>query len=134
MFNDRPIEDPRLQAALDEVQAIYRRYDLAGAVMLVSEDDAAFAYPLYTTWNAVIEDPTVQPLGFRFRVKQAEQGVERAQALMLGTAHMLCQLHDFGVQTRIWMGDLLSMLRQAGIRIQHTPFNGRKLPRLSSRP
>ncbi len=133
MFNDRPIEDPRLQAALNEVQAIYRRYDLAGAVMLISADEAAFCYPVSTTWNAVLADETV-PLGFRIRVQEAEIGAARAQALMLGTAHMLCQLHDFGVQTRMWMGDLLRMLRQAGIRIQHTPFNGRTLPRLDARP
>lgn len=133
MYNDRPIEAPRLQAALDEIQAIYRRYDLAGAVMLVSEDEAAFAYPLYTTWNIVVEDETI-PLGFRFRVSQAEQGRERAASLALGTGHMLHQLKDFGAQTQLWMGDLLRLLKQAGVSFTHVPFNGRKLPRLNSRP
>ena len=75
MFNDRPIDDPRLQAALDEVLAVYRKYDLAGACMLVNEEEAAFAYPIYTTWNAVVEDASV-PMGFRIRVKEAEQGPE----------------------------------------------------------
>ena len=133
MFNDRPIEDPRLAAALQEILDVYATYDLAGAVMLVNEQEAAFAYPIYTTWNIVIQDPSV-PLGFRFRVKEAEQGPERAHALVLGTAHMLCQLLDFGNQTRIWMGDLLQMLRKTGLRITHIPFNGRKLPRLTSEP
>jgi hypothetical protein len=133
MYNDRPIQDPRLQAALNEVQEVYRRYDLAGAVMLVSEDEAAFAYPLYTTWNMVVEDETI-PLGFRFRVKQAEQGQELAAALALGTGHMLHQLKDFGAQTQLWMGDLLRLLKQAGVSFTHVPFNGRKLPRLGARP
>jgi len=133
MFNDRPIEDPHLQAALNEVLAIYRRYDLAGAVMLVSEDEAAFAYPIYTTWNIVVEDETI-PLGFRFRLKEAEQGTERATALALGTGHLLHQLKDFGAQTQLWMGDLLRLLKQAGMSFTHVPFGGRKLPRLGSHP
>ena len=134
MQNDRPIEDPRLAAALAEVLAVYRRYDLAGTVMLVSEQEAAFAYPLYTTWNIVIEDDTVVPLGIRFRIKEAEQGKERATALVLGTGHLLYQLQDFGHQTSLWMGDLLRMLRRAGLSFHHTPFNGRPLPRITGRP
>ncbi len=134
MFNDRPIDDPRLAAALAEVLAVYRRYDLAGAVMLVSAEEAAFAYPLYTTWNIVVEDATVAPLGIRFRVKEAEQGRERAEALTLGTGHLLYQLRDFGYQTSLWMGDLLRMLRRAGLAFHHTPFNGRRLPRITGTP
>src|SRR4030095_9614868 len=73
MQNDRPIEDPRLQEALALIQMICREYDLAGAIMLVSEHEAAFTYPIYTTWNCVIEDASL-PLGFRFRLQTAEQG------------------------------------------------------------
>ncbi len=134
MKNDRPIQDPRLQALLHAVHDLAREHDVAMAVMLVTEQEAAFVYQLYTTWNAVIEDETVQPLGFRFRLTAAEQGEERARALALGTGHMLHQLHDFGAQTHIWMGDLLAMLRKAGMRFTHRPFNGRPLPRLGSRP
>lgn len=133
MYNDRPIDDPRLQEALLLIQTICREYDLAGAIMLVSEHEAAFTYPIYTTWNAVIEDDSV-PLGFRFRLKTAEQGKERAHQLARGTGHMLHQLHDFGQQTRLWMGDLLAILKQAGMKFDHVPFNGRKLPRLTDQP
>ena len=132
MINDRLIEDPRVQAALDEVLAIYRRYDLAGAVMLVSEQEAAFAYPLYTTWNAIVEDATVHPLGFRIRVNQDALGKDRARALALGTAHLFCNLKDFGAQTHLWMGDLLALVKKAGWDIVHRPFNGRTLPRIHS--
>lgn len=131
MFNDRPIEDARLQAALDDVLAVYRKYDLAGACMLVSEEEAAFAYPVYTTWNAVVDDDTL--LGFRIRAKEAEQGPERRHALLLGTVHLFCQLKDFGAQTQVWMQDLLRMLRTSGIQYTHRPFNGRKLPRMNIR-
>ena len=133
MKNDRPIEDPRLQEALHIMARVCREYDLAGAIMLVSEQEAAFTYPIYTTWNIVVEDDTL-PLGFRFRVKEAEQGKQRAAALAQGTGHMLHQLKDFGAQTQIWMGDLLRNLARAGIAFHHVPFNGRKLPRLTSQP
>ena len=132
MFNDRPIEDQRLQAALHEVLAVYRKYDLAGACMLVSEEEAAFAYPVYTTWNAVVEDEST-PMGFRIRAKEAEQGPERSHALLLGTVHLFCQLKDFGAQTQVWMQDLLRVLRKSGIQYTHRPLNGRKLPRMDFR-
>lgn len=133
MQNDRPIEDPRLKAVLEAVLELAREQDLAMAVMLVSEDEAAFGYQIYTTWNAIIEDHTL-PLGFRVRLKTAEQGQERAEQLALGTGHMLHQFKDFGTQTQVWMGDILVMLKKAGMRFTHTPFNGRKLPRLTNQP
>lgn len=134
MFNDRPIDDPRLAAALQAVLELAREQDLGCAVMLVSEEEAAFGYQLYTTWDAVIEDESVQPLGFRFRLKTAEQGEERAHQLALGTGHLLHQLKDFGVQTQLWMGDMLKILARAGMRFDHRPWNGRKLPRITSTP
>jgi hypothetical protein len=133
MFNDRPVEDARLQAALEAVLAMAREQDLACAIMLVNEQEAAFGYQLFTSYNAVIEDETL-PLGFRFRLKTAEQGQERSEQLAVGTGHMLHQLKDFGEQTKVWMGDLLRNLAKAGMTFRHTPFNGRKLPRLTSEP
>jgi hypothetical protein len=133
MQNDRPIEDPRLHAALQAVLGMAREQDLACAVMLVNENEAAFGYQMYTTWNCVSEDDSI-PLGFRFRLKTAEQGVERAHQLALGTGHMLHQLKDFGTQTQIWMQDLIRLLRKAGMSFEHSPFNGRRLPRLTDTP
>ena len=132
-MNERKIDDPRLQAALQAVLEMAREQDLACAVMLVNEQEAAFGYQMYTTWNAAVEDKTL-PLGIRWRLKTAEQGEERARQLALGTGHMLHQLKDFGTQTQLWMGDMLKMLARAGMRFDHRPFNGRKLPRLTEQP
>ena len=131
MFNDRPLQDARTQDALNMIVLIMRDYDLAGAVCVMNEYEAGYGYQLYTTFNAVIEDDSL-PLGFRFRLKTEEQGPERAQQLAFGTGHMLHQLKDFGAQTQLWMGDLLKNLAKAGMRFDHVPFNGRKLPRLVS--
>ena len=129
MFNTRPLEDPRTHEALQLILMLMRDYDLAGAVCLVNEQEVGYGYQLFTTFNAVIEDDE-QPLGIRFRLKTAEQGPERAEQLALGTGHMLCQLQDFGAQTQLWMGDLLKLLRKAGMSFTHRPFNGQKLPRI----
>jgi hypothetical protein len=133
MFNDRPLQDARTQEALNMILFIMRDYDLAGAVCVVNEQEAGFGYHLYTTWNVVVEDDAL-PLGFRFRLKTAEQGQERAEQLALGTGHMLHKLRDFGEQTQHWMKDLLDNLARAGMTFHHRPFGGRKLPRLTSEP
>lgn len=130
MQNDRPIEDPRMQEALAIIAEVYRQYDLAGGAYVVNEKEMAFTYALYTTWNAVVEDPTL-PLGFRIRTNQEEMGVDRARALLEGTAWMMGAMKNFGMQCTQWANDLMRMMRQAGIHIDHTPFGGQKLPHIA---
>ncbi|SRR5712691_4480948 len=129
MENDRPIEDPKLREALNIVQDVFRFYDLAGGIMLVNKDEAAYGYSLYTTWNAIVEDAET-PFGFRIRIREEELGKERAEKIALGTAHLFCSMIDFGTQTKVWFGDMLKLLKSTGIRVHHIPFNGRKLPRI----
>lgn len=129
MINDRPIEDPRLQRALDEVKQVMARYGLAGACMLVSENEAAFTYGMHAPWSALRYDAGT-PLGFRFRAQSAKDGAELTHHRVEGAMHTICQLSDFGEQTTMWMEDLKLMLRRAGIDFEHTPFGGKPLPHL----
>mgnify|MGYP001592537468 FL=1 len=122
-----------MERCRQEMLALLKQYDLAGAVCLVNEDEWGYAYHLPATFNAIVEDPTV-PLGFRIRAKSADLGHDRAHALTVGAAHVICSLKDFGQQTQVWMSDLLRLLRRAGVQVTHRPFNGQKLPRLTSRP
>lgn len=131
MKNERPIEDPRLQKALNEVMQTMARYGFAGACMLVSEREAAFTYGLHAPWSAIRPDPTTD-LGFRFRAVSAEDGKEKTQKRIGGAMHTICQLADFGTQTTMWMEDLKTMLRNAGVDFDHTPFGGRPLPHLGT--
>jgi hypothetical protein len=130
MMNDRPIEDPKLQRALDEVRQVMARYGLAGAVMLVSSEEAAFTYKMHAPWSALRYDAET-PLGWRFRAKTAEDGKEETNRRVEGAMHTICQLSDFGEQTTAWMEDLKLMLRRAGIEFDHTPFGGRPLQHLA---
>lgn len=129
MINDRPIDDPKLQAALDEVRAVMERYDFPGAVMLVGEEEAAFSYKMDATWSALRKDRSL-PLGFRFRAKSAETGKRETERRVVGGVHTICQLSDFGSQTMDWMEQLKASLRAAGVDFEHVPFNGRPLPSL----
>jgi hypothetical protein len=128
-MNDRPIDNPRLQKALNECKAVFARYGLAGAVMLVSADEAAYCYAMHAPWSAIRYDPDT-PLGWRIRSKEAEIGKAMAHVRMEGAVHTLCQLRDFGFQTESWMAEVLAMLRDAGIEFDHTPFGGKPLPPL----
>jgi hypothetical protein len=129
MINERPIEDPQLQKALDEVKQIMARYGLAGACMLVSADEAAFTYGMHAPWSALRPDATT-PLGFRFRAQSKVDGKAETERRIEGAMHTICQLSDFGEQTTMWMEDLKLMLRRAGIEFEHTSFGGNQLPHL----
>ena len=133
LFNDRPVENPQLQEALDDVRLIMRAHSLAGAFMLISETEAAFAYQLHAPWSAIQPDAAT-PLGFRFRVNSAEMGAAEAKRRMDGGMHTVCQLADFGAQTMDWMEQLKAMLRAAGVDFTHTPYDGKPLPHLRTAP
>ncbi|MGI9306119.1 MAG: hypothetical protein ACR2P5_02320 [Gammaproteobacteria bacterium] len=120
MQNNRPVENPKLEAARREIFQIYKKYDFAGAFEVISEDEAAFGYPIAASWSAIRPDPQA-PLGIRLKAKSSVSGDhERLE----GAAHTMCQLMDFGAQTYKWMGDLVKILQREGIVIEHTPFGG----------
>jgi hypothetical protein len=131
--NDRPIDDPRLQKALNEVKAVFARYGFAGAAMLVGPEEAAFTYHLHAPWSAIRFDPST-PLGWRFTANSKVAGREETERRVEGALHTICQLSDFGEQTTAWMEDMKLMLRRAGIEFDHTPFNGRPLPHIGQEP
>jgi hypothetical protein len=133
MFNERPIDDPNLQAGLDEVKAVMARRGLAGACMLVAPNEAAYTYGMHASWSAIQPD-AMTPLGFRIRASKEADGIEGRHAKLEGAAHTVCQLADFGAMTMDWMEQLKMILRKSGLEIEHTPFGGRPLPSIGSRP
>ena len=133
MINERPIDDPKLQAALNEIRGVMDRYDLPGAVMLVATEEAAFSYKMDASWSALRKDRSL-PMGFRFRAVSSETGKRETERRVEGAMHTICQLSDFGEQTTAWMEDLKLMLRRAGIDFEHTPFGGKPLQHLVDLP
>jgi hypothetical protein len=133
MKNDRPIDDPALQKALDECLRVMRRYGFAGAVMLVAPKEAAWTYKMDAAWSALRMD-AFTPLGFRFRANSAADGAMTTHERVEAAMHTICQLSDFGSQTMDWMEQLKAMLREAGIDFDHTPHGGQPLPPLARGP
>lgn len=130
-MNDRPIEDARLQKALDEIRAVYARYGFAGSAMVISPEEAAFTYAMHAPWSAIRFDPST-PLGWRFRaVSGGAESRAELEAKVEGAMHTICQLADYGAQTMDWMEQMKAMLRKAGIDFEHTPFGGKPLPPLA---
>jgi len=129
-MNNRPVEDPRLQKALDEVKMVFARYGMAGAAMVIGPDEAAFVYAMHAPWSAIRYDPDT-PLGWRIRASLGEDGKEGRHARLEGAAHTVCQLSDFGSMTQDWMEQIKVMLRETGLEIEHTPFGGQPLPSLA---
>ena len=118
MFNSRAVDNPDLDAARKDILAVYEKYGFVGAFEIISPDEAAFAYPVTAEWSAI------QTLGFRLRARQDDP---RQHELLTGAAHTLCQLMDFGAMTYKWSGDLIKILQQSGLEIEHTPFGGQSL-------
>lgn len=125
-MNNRPVEDPRLQKALDEVKVVFAKYGMAGATMVISEGEAAFFFAMHAPWSAIRFDPDT-PLGWRFT---AHGSSPQVRARVEGAMHTICQLSDFGFMIQEWMEQMKAMLRQAGIDFDHTSFGGKPLPPL----
>lgn len=126
-MNNRPINDRRLQRAMNEVKAVCARFNVAGACMLVSADEAAYTYWLHAPWSAIRADPE-SPLGWRLRANSAQDGAREAHRAIEGAVHTICNISDFGAQTQYWMEQIKVLIRQAGVEFDHTPFNGKPLP------
>ena len=133
MINERPVDDPKLQAALYEIRDVMERYDFPGAVMLVAPEEAVFSYKMDASWSALRKDRSLE-MGFRFRAVSSETGKRETKRRVEGALHTICVLSDFGEQTTAWMEDLKLMLRKAGIDFEHTPFGGKPLPHLGTAP
>lgn len=129
MMNDRPIDDPVLRQALAEMQEILHKYDLAGAVCILNQSEAAFTYKVHAEWSALRPDPNT-PLGFRLRARSGEDGKELTFSRVEAAMHTVCQLADFGMQTSFWMNDMKKLARQHGIEFDHVPFGGKPLPHI----
>jgi hypothetical protein len=116
MRNDKPVNNPRIQEALDIFKYICKLHDIAGAVYFCDKEEMGYAYSQSATWNAHIEDENT-PMGFRIRARREELGEERAKELLEGSGWVLASMFQFGNQTRLWAQDLIKLLGKAGMKI-----------------
>lgn len=129
MWNERPIDNPHIAEVLAEFQRLCRYHDLVGGCTVGDAKEMGYSYAIFTTWNGFVADATT-PLGFRIRIKTADLGAERAQAVAEGAGWTCGMLLAFATQTSRWFKDVLQLLRRNGMRVTYRPFGGARLPRL----
>ena len=130
-MNNRPVDNPDIASARKEILAVYERYGLAGGFSIIDANEFAYGYVLATDWSAVNRDAKA-PMGLRITAKVSELGQEKAHELLEGAAHTFCSLSDFGAQTFAWGNQLVDLLRESGLEIEHTPYGGQKLGKITS--
>lgn len=115
-------QDPRLEAtyrdAMAEINAVLKKYDLAGAITLVSKERAMFRYH-FPTWG-VLKLEGNDKLRFRSKRKDfpSEEAQHEATELSL---HVVLQMRDIAAQTFDLMEQLHARLSEH-MEIEHKPF------------
>ena len=89
------MEDKRYRECMAEISAVLKKYDMAGAVTVISKERAMFKYE-FPTWGCI----TLEGASMRFRAVRADYPSDEAhhQALEL-SAHIIMQMRDIAAQT-----------------------------------
>lgn len=115
---DRDPTDPKLKVAMAEMNAIFKKHDLGGYCIMISETHSEFRFFFEPTWSAIkwVDE------GIRITAKQSEIGKEAAHRLIEGAASIL-----FGVRDLMTYGfsicDKVAVMLAKNIEVDHTPFN-----------
>jgi citrate lyase gamma subunit len=99
----------------DEIREIYKRYEVAGAFIVVDAEDSEQCMYLCAPWNGNVPDDST-PLGYRIRVSEKALGFVRAAEVMARTVWTYDSLRDFGHQIEAFARQTLRMLKRAGVR------------------
>lgn len=93
-------EDKRYWECMAEIIGVLKKYDMAGAVSVISKERAAFKYH-FPTWSvAQLHEATGGGVGVRLRSKAADfpspEAQRKANEL---TAHIVFQMRDIAINT-----------------------------------
>jgi hypothetical protein len=85
------MSDPKLKEMAAEIRALFKKHDVGGHVVLVSQTHSEFMFVLDPTWSAVIIESDL----IRIRAVEEELGSKEAVHKKAElTAHLLSQLRD----------------------------------------
>ena len=107
--------DPKLKEAMAEIQAVLRKHDIAGIVLLQSPTHGEWMNEITPTWSCAMLDGD----RFRFRAIAAEYGgaAERNEAIRI-TAGMLISFRDGAKRIQENMEKVGALLSQK-MQIEH---------------
>jgi hypothetical protein len=109
-------DDKRYRECMAEIIGVLHKYDMAGAITVVSKERAMFRY-FFPSWSCILlADDHVR---FRSKRKDYPSAEAQHQATEL-SAHIVMQMHDIALNTVTMMGSLGTMLTQK-LGMTHTP-------------
>ena len=117
-MSEHKIKDKRYWECMAEIIGVLKKYDMAGAVTVISQERAAFKYH-FPTWGCISMTETE----LRFKAKKADYPNEEAwlRTVELST-HIILQMRDIAVNTFSMCESIESDLRQK-FAIEHKPFH-----------
>lgn len=109
-------DDKRYRECMAEIIGVLRKYDMAGAITVVSKERAMFRY-FFPTWSCV------QLTDEQLRIRSKREDYPSAEAMQRTnelTAHIIMQMRDQAARTAELM-DLIRDRLQEAWGIEHTP-------------
>ena len=109
-------EDKRYRECMAEIIAVLMKYDMAGAITVVSKERAMFRY-YFPTWSVIsLGDNHV-----RFRAKRGDFPSKEAQKRAVElSSHIVMQMRDIAFNTLNVMEHFAEQLREK-LGMTHTP-------------
>ena len=112
-----PTDDRRYRECMAEIVGVLMKYDMAGAISVVSKERAMFRYD-FPTWSCV----TLEHDGVRFRAKREDfPSLEAQHQTVELSAHIILQMRDIAAQTFV-MTEHIEKALHAHFDIEHEPY------------
>ena len=110
------MDDKRYRECVAEISAVLQKYDMAGAITVVSKERAMFKY-MFPTWSCIkIEDG-----GIRFRAKREDfPSIEIQRETVELSAHIVMQMRDIAAQT-FGMCQTIGIALKEQVGMEHQP-------------
>ncbi len=108
--------DKRYRECVSEIVGVLKKYDMAGAITVVSKERAMFTYH-FPTWSVI----TLGEDHIRFRSKREDfaSGAAQHEATEL-SAHIIMQMRDIAAQTLAMAETIGEQLRDK-LGMEHVP-------------
>lgn len=100
--------DPILQAAIEEIKPILKKYDCAGVVLLSRPVYMEYLFELSPSWSCITNKGNE---AIRFRAMEADYPSKAAQKkAMEASLGLLCGIRDFMRQNEVRIGSIADHL------------------------
>lgn len=103
--------DPILKTAVAEIDAILKKHDIAGVVVLTSKTHVEYLMGISPTWSCCTYEDTPQGKLLRVRAKAVDYPSKEARNEAISdTVGMLMGLSDVMENTVTWLGETCGMI------------------------